>query len=109
MKGLGRSGGDLGREGQGLGFHGARVSQSRWPVRWRQVLVGYGGATKEPRAQEKKREGDDSGSWVLAGDASDVGWRRRRRVSPAVGLAAVAPAAGVLVVRWLEILEKELP
>ncbi|QCD78570.1 hypothetical protein DEO72_LG1g2206 [Vigna unguiculata] len=28
MEGLGRSGGDLGREGQGLGFHGARVSQS---------------------------------------------------------------------------------
>jgi len=35
MRGLGRSGGDLGREGQGLGFHGARVSQSRWPVRRR--------------------------------------------------------------------------
>jgi len=26
MKGLGRSGGDLGREGQGLGLHGARLS-----------------------------------------------------------------------------------
>ncbi|QCD93405.1 hypothetical protein DEO72_LG5g1480 [Vigna unguiculata] len=54
MKDLGRSGVDLGREGRRLSFHGARVFRSWWPVQWRQVLVGYGGATKEPRAQEKE-------------------------------------------------------
>ena len=34
MRGLGHSGSDLCREGQGLGFHGARVSQLRWSVWW---------------------------------------------------------------------------
>jgi len=61
------------------------------------------------RAREKKEKGNDSGSWILAGDASGGGWRRRRHVSPAVGLAAAAPAAGVLVAPWLEAWEKGLP
>jgi len=60
-----------------------------------------------PRAQEKNENREDSRSWVLAGDAFGDGWRRRRRVSPAVELTTVAPAAGVLMARWLETLEKE--
>jgi len=35
MKGLGRSGDGLGGEGRSSSFHGARVSRSWWPVRWR--------------------------------------------------------------------------
>ena len=48
------------------------------------------------RRNEKR---DDSQSWVLVGDPSGGDWRRRRRVSPVVGLAAVASAAGILVDR----------
>ncbi|QCD77421.1 hypothetical protein DEO72_LG1g1045 [Vigna unguiculata] len=74
----------------------ARVSQSRWPVRWRQVLVGYGGAMKEPRAQEKKREGGNSGSWVLDGGVSRRPWDLRQRQLR-------------LESWWLEALEMGLP
>jgi len=60
-----------------------------------------------PRGQEKNENGDDSRSWVQADDAFGGGWRRRRRVSLAMELAAMAPAAGVLMARWLETLGKE--
>ena len=84
MKDLGRSGVDLGREGRRLSFHGARVFRSWWPVQWRQVLVGYGGATKEPRAQEKETRKQ----------LRQLGSRRRHcrwwLASTAVGRAAAA-------------------
>jgi len=51
------------------------------------------------RARERNEKGDDSRSWVLADDASVGGWCRRRRVSPAVGLAAAASAPGIVVAR----------
>ncbi|QCD78569.1 hypothetical protein DEO72_LG1g2205 [Vigna unguiculata] len=54
MEGLRRSGGDLGREGQGLGFHGASVSQLQCPMRWQQVLVDCEGVTKEPRTRNTR-------------------------------------------------------
>ncbi|QCD95685.1 hypothetical protein DEO72_LG6g380 [Vigna unguiculata] len=91
MKGLGRGGDDLGREGRRLSFHSARVSRSWWPVRWRQVLVGYGGATKEPRARKKKQGREATqGGLVLAGDTADGDWRRRRGLSSVVGSAVAA-------------------
>ena len=52
-----------------------------------------------PRAREKNEKGDNSGSWVLAGDASSRDWCRRRRVLPAVGLAAATLVVGILVAR----------
>jgi len=42
---------------------------------------------------------DDLGTWVLTGDASDGGWRRRLRVSP-VGPPAVARWHGGVVAWW---------
>jgi len=49
------------------------------------------------RRRNEKR--DDSRSWVLTGDASGGDWCRRRRLSPAVGLAAATLATGILVAR----------
>ena len=42
-------------------------------------------------ARRINENGEDLGSWVLTGDASGGGWRRRRRVSPAAGCAVAAP------------------
>jgi len=46
-----------------------------------------------PRGRRNEK-GDDSRSLVLASDASGGGWRRRQRVSPAVGLATMTSAPG---------------
>ncbi|QCD86664.1 hypothetical protein DEO72_LG3g1188 [Vigna unguiculata] len=83
-------------------IHSSHRAQIRNGEQWR---LREGGVTLGSRAG-KKREGDDSGSWVLIGDAFGGGWRRRRHVSPTVGLVAAAP---VLVARWLEASEKGLP
>jgi len=87
MRGLARSGGDLGREGQVLGFHGARVSQSRWPVRWRQVLVGCGGAAEgiagTGLAETRSTRGERSGLVRYVRENEAVEPPRRVLTSPA--------------------------
>jgi len=94
--------------GSGTGGRPGRCSLS-WQTRgWSDVVCNDGTPRPGlPRAQEKNENGDNSRSWVLAGDTSGGGWRRRRRVSPAVELVVVAPTAGVLMARWLETLEKK--
>jgi len=47
------------------------------------------------KRRDEKR--DDSRRWILTGGASGGDWRRRRwRLSPVVGRALVAPAAGAV-------------
>jgi len=86
-KGLGRSGGDLGREGQGLGFHGARVSQSRWPIRWRlrcgTKLVAAALVDRQSRESRSSRlvlwcARTESLRLAKEVDVSGTGWRRRQ-------------------------------
>ncbi|QCD80487.1 hypothetical protein DEO72_LG2g808 [Vigna unguiculata] len=63
------------------------------------VVANHRGYDSHLARGRRSEKGDDSRSWVLAGDASVGGWCRRRRASPSVGLAAAARAPGIVVVR----------
>ena len=63
------------------------------------VVANHRGYDSHLARGRRNEKGDDSRSWVLAGDAPVGGWCRRRRASPAVGLAAAASAPGIMVAR----------